>query len=250
MTNIDTRTKITLEQIIQRILRGDVVIMLGPFGSGKSLSVHKIWTIYSKQYKTNAIEITPIALNLREHWGAKYADEILRRHALSIELKSAADLTLAWRAGMLILLVDGFDEMASQGIAEIRDVKVLRQVRQTALSGVRDLFLKSPTHIGGLITGRDHYFDDQDELVHTLGIEGRRIARVQIDEFDDIKAREYLKHKKIDIELPDWLPRKALLLGYLARRDLLKDVLSIDGHSGQAKAWTEFINPSTKCLTF
>lgn len=239
--DLDKNENIILSDIISRLIEGKTVIMLGPFGSGKSLSMREIWFDLRKKYFSNSLELVPVALNLREHWGAQYADEILRRHAHSIGYKRESDLTVAWRAGILILLIDGFDEMASQGLVNLENINVLKQIRLNSLIGVRDLIAKSQNGVGVLISGRDHYFDNYDELKNALGLQGMDISRVYLDEFDDKRAEEYLKKKNIKTALPDWLPRKALLLGYLAQKDLLKDVLSIDGSKGQARAWYEFL---------
>lgn len=107
--------------------------------------------------------------------------------------------------------------------------------------GVRDLLAKSPDTVGTLVTGRDHYFDDRRELLHALGLQSRKVTCVRVDEFDEARAEEYLRRKGATTDLPDWLPRKALLLGYLTRRGLLEDVLSIDGTHGQATAWHQFL---------
>jgi hypothetical protein len=107
---------------------------------------------------------------------------------------------------------------------------------------VRDLVSNTFGDVGVLLAGRDHYFDDRSELVETLGLSERKVTCVRIGEFDDARARQYLNRKGFSMDLPDWLPRRALLLGHLAAREgLLELVLSIDGKKGQAAAWESFL---------
>lgn len=242
LVDLETGRPTTLSEVVERLNSGAAVVLVGPFGSGKSLSLREVWFALRKPYLAGSMEFVPVAVNLREHWGAEFADEILRRHARSIAFEPEADLITAWRAGMLTLLVDGFDEMTAQGVTSISAQHMMRQIRQKALVGVRDLVAKSPRDAGILIAGRDHYFDDRSEMEHALGLQSRPFSRVRVEEFDEARAEEYLRKKGANTGLPDWLPRKALLLGYLARRGLLQDVLSINGEQGQARAWHAFVD--------
>lgn len=241
LTDLERDTELSFDDVITRVLDGDVIVLLGPFGSGKSLALREAWFRLRRKYLQGSFDFAPVALNLREHWGAVYLDEILRRHARSLGFEPDADLVTAYRAGLIALIVDGFDELASQGVPTLEGRNVLRQIRHDALAGVRDLLSKSMHGSGILIAGRDHYFDDRSELVQALGLRGRKIVRVRVDEFDEDRSRLYLERKGFSGVLPSWLPRKALLLGYLTRRQLLDDVLAIDGSQGQATAWYRFL---------
>ena len=142
---------------------------------------------------------------------------------------------------MVVILIDGFDEVASQTVVSKGDRNFLREARLYALQGLKDLLSKAPAGAGILVCGRDHYFDDLRELTHAIGISGRKFARVQIGEFTEDQAKKYLQKKKVSLPLPEWLPRKPLLLGYLAHQNLLEDVLSIDSGHGFGHAWDEFL---------
>ncbi len=111
-----------------------------------------------------------MVLNLREHWGALYGDEILERHARSIGFSPRENLTIAWRGGIALVLLDGFDELASQAIARPSDKHFMRQARYEALQAVRDLVGKVQEGNGVFLCGRDHYFDNLEEMAHSLGI--------------------------------------------------------------------------------
>jgi hypothetical protein len=117
----------------------------------------------------------------------------------------------------------------------------MRQARKRALDGVHDIVTQTPTGVGLLLCGRDHYFDSIVELRDATGIGERPFSIVKIGEFTEGQAKEFLKTNGITIPLPDWLPRKPLLLGYLATHGLLEDVLQVDGSLGFSCAWKEFL---------
>ena len=64
---------------------------------------------------------------------------------------------------------------------------------------------------------------------------------VEVGEFSEGQTVDYLRKKKVTHALPLWLPRKPLLLGYLASQGLLEEVVSIEGEGGAALAWDEFL---------
>ena len=97
--------KLTLTQIAQRIGNGETVVMRAPFGSGKSLTTRELYKTLASIHQSNPTSPVPIALNLREHWGEDYSDEILDRHARAIGYTPREDIVVAWRAGMCCLLL-------------------------------------------------------------------------------------------------------------------------------------------------
>lgn len=236
-----TGKSISLDDISNRINRGETVVLRAPFGSGKSLTTREIFRILAKKHVANASEPTPFALNLREHWGAEYCDEVLERHARMIGYDPRTDLVIAWRAGMCSLLLDGFDEVAAQAVGRNDNKSFMREARRKALTGVRDFTQKLPPDVGVFICGRDHYFDTDSELASSLGVGGRKFIIVDLGEFNDLNTQEYLKKNGVSNSLPDWLPRKPLLLGYLLKERLLDQILSIDGSKGFGYAWNEFL---------
>jgi len=237
-----TWNSLDLAMIVSRIEDGGCVCLLGPFGAGKSLTTRELFLALAKPYLRDGVGKAPIALNLREHWGAVYGDEILERHARSLGFTPRENLTVAWRAGIIHLLIDGFDEVATQAIARTSDKSFMRRTRYEALQAVRDLIGKAPTGVGIFLCGRDHYFDDFKELRHSLGLVGRDIDVVKLDEFTETSARKFLRKNASSADLPDWLPRKPLLLGYLAHQKLLDDILKIDASEGFGAAWNSFLD--------
>jgi hypothetical protein len=111
----------------------------------------------------------PLALNLRDYWGLRRAPELIHRHLAELGLESSIQLAAvrALNAKRLALLLDGFDELGSQSWSN--DSDKLRVIRAKALEGVRDLAGRSGA--GLLISGREHYFNSNNELFEALGLD-------------------------------------------------------------------------------
>lgn len=234
-------SSIALRQIGDRLRAGEVVILRAPFGSGKSLTTREIFRELRTFYYADPCIPVPIALNLREHWGEDHCDEILERHARSVGYTPREDLVIAWRAGMCTILLDGFDEVATQTVIRIDDTNFMRDARRRALQGVRDFTQQMPAEMGVFICGRDHYFDTVTEMLSALGIVSKPCTIVDLEEFTDAKATEFLRKNGVGHRVPDWLPRKPLLLSYLVRANLFEQILEIDSSKGFGHAWDHFL---------
>lgn len=200
--------------------RSSRFIILADFGSGKSMSLREVFYLLREDFIQKRHSRFPVYVNLRDHAGAKYPDEILERHARDIGLADFSQLVKAWRGGFVDLLLDGFDEFAAMGWSS-RPFK-LRQIRRAVLEAVRKLIEESPASIGIVIVGRQHYFDSPREMREALcladGFETLRIATLAEDD-----AKKIVKRYGGD-SVPDWVPSRALLLSYLAAKDFLKDI--------------------------
>lgn len=232
---------LNVQEVARRVVEGQIIVLAGPFGAGKSLTTREVFLHLQRLYLKGEIQCVPIAVNLREHWGAEWPEEILERHARSMGFSPKEDLVTAWRAGIGRLLLDGFDEMSAQVVAGADKRHFMRYARETALKPVRELIRGAPGGAGILICGREHYFDDERELVHALGLAGRSVTYLAIGEFTEEQATEFLRRHHAPDTLPDWLPRKPLLLGWLAHRGLLSDVLEIDSSKGFGHTWDYFM---------
>lgn len=237
---------IDIDGLCKLVREGYVVVLVAPFGAGKSLTTREVFRNIASNYRNNEKSAVPICLNLREHWGQEYFDEMLERHARSIGFSPKEDLVIAWRAGVACILLDGFDEVASQTIVRKDDKNFMRDGRRIALNGVRDFLTKLPSGMGAFICGRDHYFDNFSELRHALGISNSKYKLVQLGEFTEEGANEFLKKNGVEIPLPDWLPRKPLILSYLIQNHLLDDILEINSSEGYGYAWDAFITRITQ----
>ena len=142
-------------------------VMVADFGSGKSMSLREIFFWLRDQFIEKRHSRFPVYINLRDHAGAKYPDEILERHARDLGLTDYVQLVKAWRAGFVDLLLDGFDEFAATGWSTMPFK--LRQIRRAMLEAVRKLIAESPKSVGIVIAGRQHYFDSIREMRDALG---------------------------------------------------------------------------------
>ncbi len=232
---------IYLEEICEKLAGGEVVVLRAPFGSGKSLTAREIFRSLSSFHHRDTSSRAPVCLNLREHWGEDHCDEMLERHARSIGYTPKEDLVVAWRAGICCLLLDGFDELAAQTVVRTDNKNFMREARRRALQGLRDFTQKLPNGVGVLICGREHYFDNDAELVGALGIQNASYVIVELEEFSEDSAREFLARNGVNDALPDWIPRKPLILAYLIRSNLFHEILAIDDSKGFGFAWDHFL---------
>lgn len=210
------------------------LVMLADFGSGKSMSLREVFFILREEYVQKRHCRFPIYLNLRDHAGAKYPDEILERHARDLVIVDYSQLVKAWRGGFVDLILDGFDEFAATGwsVAPYR----LRQLRNTMLEAVRKLISDSPRSIGILVAGRQHYFDSVREMEQALGIYAN-FSIVRIEPLSEGIAREIVKKYGGGTSVPDWVPSRALLLSYLAAKDFLKEVAESADENPRGRGW-------------
>lgn len=232
---------VRLAELEAAVDSSEIVVLVAPFGGGKSLTTREVFKHLAKKYREGKSNRIPVVLNLREHWGQDHCDEMLERHARSVGYSPKEDLVIAWRAGMISLLLDGFDEVASQAVIRKDDKNFMREARRIALGGVRDFLTKVPSGVGVWLCGRDHYFDNDQELAHSLGLAGKTYKVVRLDEFNEEGANDFLRRNGVEHDLPDWLPRKPLLLGYLTQHGLFDDVLAIDSSQGFGFAWDNFL---------
>lgn len=235
---------ISLDEIASKLMRGEIVVITAPFGAGKSITNREIFLRLAEKYQRNETKRAPVAINLREHTNHNNASIILRHHANSLGFEPDENLVVGWRAGLITLLIDGFDEVASVVVTNVeKGQKYLKQARRESLRGVSTLIDQTPSGVGILICGRDHYFDDAQEMIQTLGINGRHYSHVRLGEFDDDQVQEFLKRNDISREIPDWLPRKPLLLGHLTQRTKLffEKVLEIGSEHEFGYAWNRFL---------
>lgn len=205
--------------LARRLEEGGRLVVLGDYGSGKSTSLHELFLRLTSRYSRGLITRFPIYLNLREHGGQTDPAEALERHATLVGYPEKSHLVRAWRSGYAILLIDGFDEVASSGWAGI--AKKLRDLRFRAMELPRKLIAETPDGAGLLIAGRHHFFDGRSERENALRLRKGDYSEYQLADFDEAQAEELLKLLNVEIDLPEWLPRRPLLLWYLATRDVL-----------------------------
>ncbi|MCZ7606663.1 MAG: hypothetical protein M5U25_11470 [Planctomycetota bacterium] len=154
MTNLETRLPIAFDDLLQKVAQGFTLVLLAPFGSGKSLTVRQLWFALRDKLPQRGDRLRPRGDQLARALGpSNMRTRFFSRHGRSLSLHREGDLTVAWRTGSLALLIDGFDEVASQGVVQIEKSEVLREIRRTALAGVKEMVLKSPDATGIVLAG-------------------------------------------------------------------------------------------------
>lgn len=219
-------------QMRESLTAGGRFVMLGDFGAGKSMTLRELYKDLKRSYLTNKTTKFPLYLNLRDHHGQTNPAEVLERHARNLGFPNPTHLVRAWRAGYVVLLIDGFDELATLGIQGIW--KRLQDTRFRAMQAVRELVRDQPAGAGVILVGRAHFFDSERERRNALGLTPR-FTELTLNEFNDEQVRRYLDKCGLHGGIPGWLPSRPLLVGYLAASGLLRDMLTSNDSGEQSQ---------------
>lgn len=185
--DIKTGERYDIESIAKKLEKGSKIILKGSFGTGKSRCVKQLFEILSSKH--DILPIYTIAINLREHWGAKNYREVLQRHFedLSIDSKGFNKIS---KNRNLIFLLDGFDEIGSQSWSI--DPEKMHSVRARAVVSIKDTIMI--VQGGCLITGREHYFNSDKEMLDCLGLDTKTTLILECsEEFNEEQIRTYLE---------------------------------------------------------
>ncbi len=210
--NANDGSSLTANDIADGLKAGRKYILLGEFGSGKSRCLMEVfWKLSDSDLST-----PPLAINLRDNWGYKKFSHIIQNHLDSMGLGSFHDpLVRSATRGMHPILLDGFDELGSQSWSG--DVVRLSEIRKGSMQGVRDL-IQECRSAGILITGREHYFNSESEMLECLGLNADNTIIIYCpSEFSESELRSYIASRTDISEFPAWLPKKPLLCQLLTR---------------------------------
>lgn len=158
---------------------------------------------------------------MRDHLGQSDPVEVLERHARNVGYDRPHDLVSAWRSGYADLIFDGFDEVANQGW--ISSAKRLSEIRFRSMEVLRRFVNETPGGAGLLFAGRTNYFDSEFELKTALNLKGRALV-YRLLEFSTDEVKEFLNGLGWKKPIPDWMPTRPLLLGYLVAQELLEEI--------------------------
>lgn len=226
------------EGVAKALAGGFRTLIVGDYGAGKSHALRDIYSFLRKEhFRHGHLNPFPIHINLRDCVGLRTPAEILRRHAEEIGFDHANGLISAWRAGLCVLLLDGFDEvLPSRWLGSVTDLK---RVRWEALAPIRRLVDETPVRAGVVVAGRSHYFSGQAEMTEALGFKSREVLSML--DFDEEQLAEFLRQSGATWTLPDWMPTRPLLLGYLVT--LGKDTSgAIASSVSRAEGWRAFLD--------
>ncbi|MGW2664326.1 NACHT domain-containing protein [Nocardia tengchongensis] len=227
-------------ELATNLIEGLRAVVIGDFGVGKSHALRELYLeLRDKHIRSKRATPFPVHINLRDCAGLKTPAEILRRHSEEVGFGSERNLISAWRAGSCMLLLDGFDEVVPSrwlgGAADLKDV------RRKALYPIRRLVEETPPGAGVVVCGRPQYFSSYVEMPEALGFHADT-GILRIDNFTDEQLSEYLSAAKVeDWTVPEWIPTRPLLIGYLVRRRDFADFDSSEQISA-AVAWRGFFD--------
>lgn len=222
-----------VKEVADGLLSGDRYVIVGEFGVGKSFAAREIYTeIRKRHFKRPANNPFPIHVNLRDCAGLRSPAEVLRRHAEDIGFAGERGLISAWRSGAAVLILDGFDEIIpTRWLGSATSLPV---VRWDALSAVRKLIQEAPAGTGVVAAGRGHYFNSLSEMQKALGMEEAQV--LELDDFDEVRAAQFLALHGAPQALPEWMPTRPLFLSHLVTAGLLEDAASLT-FADEAEAW-------------
>lgn len=225
----------TLEEIANRLTLNNKIILLGDYGTGKSRCVKELFSLMASSPTTD--EKYSLSIDLRDNWGVKRAQEIIRRHFDDLGISTLADNVLRiLDKYCLCILLDGFDEVGAQTLSI--NAEDLKEMKMHSLEGVRDLLTKLSGGI--LITGRQHYFSNDVEMFDCLGLDKNTTLVLNTPkEFTAEQISLYLSDPVLSTNFPKWLPRKPLICQLI--QDIgHDDVATLLETSLEEKFWTNF----------
>ena len=228
-----------ISEIIANLKAGKKIILKGDFGSGKSRCVKQVFDTVNREKNCN---FYTIAINVREHWGARRSPEILHRHFEELGL-DYHNFMKSFTNPSVLYLLDGFDEIGTQ--LWTTDVKKMRHAKMMSVAALRDLLSKAEG--GVLISGREYYFNSDKDMLDSLGLNGRETIILECrSEFSDGEIVEFLKKNCSNLphditELPEWLPRRPLVMQLVLK--YARDVFSLKNALADiCDFWYELLN--------
>lgn len=224
---IDKKTgkELTSKDIVMLLKKGKRIILKGDFGLGKSRCIKELFDDLTCDPINNPYTI---AINLRDHWGAKRCNEIILRHFEDLGLDAKSFMKTFDRSNIVYLL-DGFDEIGTQSWSS--DPLKMHHIREISVCALKDLVSKVQ---GGLfITGREYYFNSDSEMLSLLGLNHTNTIILDCQpEFKEAELVAFIQknlkqEKEINIEdIPIWFPKRPLIIQLLLK--YADDVFLID----------------------
>ena len=221
LIEVKSKEIFSYEKLVSSMSSGNILILLGDYGAGKSMTLREVYHSLRKQHLKGEARKFPVYLNLRDHYGQRDVSEIIRRHADLIGFSPSSNLVRAWRAGYVHLLIDGFDEISAISIQGLWHD--LRDNRYRAMEGVRKLIHEHHRGAGLLLAGRAHFFNSPTERHTALRLPSDCIE-LSLTEFTQTQVDTYLKKSGLSGFVPSWLPSRPLLVGYLASKGVLSEI--------------------------
>jgi len=203
---------LTIADLSKLVTSGKNIVLLGEYGSGKSRCIQQLFLSLAADWPETFL--FPFAVNLRDCWGLNRKEEIIRRHIRDLGLDQLEGKAVSvFNRGGSVYLLDGFDEIGIQSWST--DDSKQKLLRATALAAVKDLI--SSSNKGCLVAGREHYFSSNEEMFASLGLsKGTTVIVRAQEQFSEEEIEEYFEVAGIDVDLPNWIPRRPLICQTIA----------------------------------
>ncbi|MGC4940860.1 NACHT domain-containing protein [Kribbella sp. DT2] len=216
----DRNTQYGIDDLIKAMSESARLVLLGDYGAGKSMTLREIFlrSVSTKQKRESGKFC--LHLNLNEHQGQTNPAEALLRHAETIGFENPHQLVRAWKSGDAHILLDGFDELFTPGLGAITQKSPVANFRHRSVQLIRQFLVQTPAGASVVIAGRQQYFDSLAEMRVAFGLDKKTLIASATD-FTEAQVQQYLDNRKWTAVLPTWLPRRPLLIGYLASRSML-----------------------------
>jgi NACHT domain/HEAT repeats/Restriction endonuclease len=213
--------------------------LLGDYGTGKTTFLKHLTLELARRYEREVIEggargRVPVLIDLRDYTQALSLKQIildlLDNHGIRSSSYAAFEYVL--REGQVLLILDGFDEMASRGNYRVT-LRNFRELNRSALGRAKII-----------LSCRSHYFTDQREVQRFLGRSGlaevpvsytdlyREIAGrpnfliSYLQEFEPDQVRAYLEHRcGGQADCVSGFIASTYNLGELSRRPVMLDMI-------------------------
>ncbi|MEV7021387.1 NACHT domain-containing protein [Kitasatospora sp. NPDC093558] len=225
----DTGEPFSVARVTEAVKDGRSVLLYGDYGAGKSMFLRELYRRLATAHRRNPFSPFPLLLNLRDHQGQVHPVEALERHARSIGFPTPSQLVRAWRSGDAVLILDGFDEIATPGW--MGKTQTMRDIRRRSVELVRRFCRDSRASTAVVLAGRAHFFDSEREMRTALGPRDDSLFLMAGEPTED-QAKKILDAYGWHEALPEWLPSRPLLLSYLGSSSVLQE--SIEGTFGRS----------------
>ncbi len=163
---------------------GRFVLVLGDFGTGKTFLLHEL----ARRLGEEDGRLTPILIEMRDLEKGRSLDELVAQHLArsSMERIDLRAFRYMLREGRIVLLFDGFDELA------------LRVSYDRAGEHFKTLVEAADGDAKVVVTSRTQHFESDRQVRTVLGeqvalLKGHRITRLR--RFDETQIRTFLSNR-------------------------------------------------------
>lgn len=214
-------------------------IVLGDFGAGKSMAMREAFYRAASDFYSGKSSRFPVYLNLRNHIGQDDPVEALIREANSVGYARYDEIVKAWRADLLVLILDGFDELLTPGWSQ--KVSHMKEHRSACTALIANFLKESPLNTPIIIAGRFSYFGSNAEMKSAFRIHSD-VNVFRVNNFTSEQAVQLLRKMNVSSSVPEWLPSRPLLLGYIASYAASKGVDLTIEDVDPAEGWDHLLD--------